>query len=176
MLKCQKKLKSLLDEGIQDIILFGSLVKDGAAKDIDLAVLPGRHFDIQETKQKIRRLIGNKADIQIIDWNSVYSSLWLTLIKEGYSLKKEKYLSELYQIQPMVLYKYSLQSLNAVQKVQFERGIKKILGPENQFIARSVAMIPLSLKNRMMEFLKQWNIYYQSQEYELLPVLRKEEF
>jgi len=36
--------------------------------------------------------------------------------------------------------------------------------------------VPIDLKNEMMEFLKAWDVYYESQEYELLPVLRKGDF
>jgi len=32
------------------------------------------------------------------------------------------------------------------------------------------------MASRFQEFLKSWKIYYESQEYELLPVLRKESF
>ncbi len=75
----------------------------------------------------------------------------------------------------MVLYKYSLQKLTNVQKVQFERGIKNVLGKEGNFLTRSVVLIPIHLKNSMIEFLKTWDIYYECEEYELLPLLRKEE-
>jgi len=127
-------------------------------------------------KKKIKEIIKKETDIQIITFESIHTPLWLTLIKEGFSIKKEKYLHELYHLQPKVLYKYSLQKLTLVQKVQFERGIKMILGSQGTFLTRSVVLIPLTLKNRMMEFLKSWNIYYETQEYELLPIQRKEEW
>ena len=173
--KYQSQLKKLLSEPIQDIILFGSAVKGGSPNDLDLAILTENKSDLTEIKKKIKAILGNKADIQIINLQSIYSSLWLTLIKEGYSLKKGKFFSELYHIDPVVLYKYSIKSLNNVQKVQFERGIKNVLGKEGKFISRAVTLVPMHLNNRMIEFLKQWNIYYEAQEYELLPILRKEE-
>jgi predicted nucleotidyltransferase len=164
-----------LNNKIIDIIIFGSLVKSGSARDIDLAILVEGKTDLIALKKKIRSLVGENADIQVINIQSIYSPLWLTLIKEGYSINKERFFFELYSIQPMILYKYSLSTLNNIQKVQFERGIKMILKKEGRFVARAVALVPIHLKNRMMEFLKQWGIYYESQEYELLPLLRKEE-
>ena len=174
LLKCQSALKSLLKDNIVDFILFGSLVKGGRPRDIDIAVIFRGEADAK-IKIDIQEVLSKPADVQFLEVKSIYSSLWLTLIKEGYSVAKEKYLFELYHMVPQVLYKYSLAELNAVQKVQFERGIKKVLSGTGQFIARSVVLVPIHLKNRMREFLKQWKVYYECQEYELLPTLRKEE-
>jgi len=54
--------------------------------------------------------------------------------------------------------------------------MKNLLAKEGTVLTRSVILVPLQIKNRVQEFLKSWNIYYESQEYELLPVLRKETF
>lgn len=172
----QKKLKKLLNKDLIDIIIFGSFVKEGDANDIDIALLIKEKKDLSSVKKEIKKIINKELDIQIIDIESIYSSIWLTLIKEGFSVRKNKFISHIYKINPSVLYKYSLKKLTNVQKVQFERGLKKVLGTESKILTRSVVLIPLSLKNEMMEFLKNWNIYYESQEYELLPVLRKEIF
>ncbi|OGI64618.1 hypothetical protein A2642_04460 [Candidatus Nomurabacteria bacterium RIFCSPHIGHO2_01_FULL_39_10] len=172
----RKELKKLLNEQLIDIILFGSVVKGGSPKDIDIALMLKDTTNLLTIKKKIKEIIKKETDIQIITFESIHTPLWLTLIKEGFSIKKEKYLHELYHLQPKVLYKYSLQKLTLVQKVQFERGIKMILGSQGTFLTRSVVLIPLTLKNRMMEFLKSWNIYYETQEYELLPIQRKEEW
>lgn len=176
LVTCQKKLKKLLDEELRDIIVFGSLVKGGSAHDVDLALIVKEGADVSEKKKKVRNILGDKADIQVIDWKSIYSPLWLTLIKEGFSIKRGEFIHKLYSLKPQVLYKYSLVKLNPVQKVQFERGIKNVLGKEGKFLSRAVVLIPLEKKAAMMEFLKTWDVYYESQEYELLPVLRKEEF
>ena len=86
------------------------------------------------------------------------------------------FLYELYKIKPMVLYKYSLKKLTNVQKVQFERGLKKTVGKQGVVLTRSVILVPLLLKNEMKSFFENWNIYYETQEYELVPLLRKESF
>ncbi|MFH1063682.1 MAG: nucleotidyltransferase domain-containing protein [Candidatus Woesearchaeota archaeon] len=174
--KYQTRLKGLLDKNIVDIIIFGSFVKQGSARDIDVAILVRDDKDLTDVKKQIRDILNKEADIQIIGLESIHSPIWLTLIKEGFSVKKKTFLRELYGIKPAVLYKYSLKTLTNVQKVQFERGIKKVLGKEGTIIARSVVLVPLQLKGEMMDFLKNWNIYYTCQEYELLPLLRKEEF
>ena len=156
--------------------MFGSFVKDGTAHDIDLALVVKEKKDFLETKKEIKKIIKKETDFQIVDLESIYSPIWLTLIKEGFSVKKNKFLSEIYNIKPAVLYKYSLKKLTNVQKVQFDRGMKNLLSKEGTVLTRSVILIPLQMKNRVQEFLKSWNIYYESQEYELLPLLRKDTF
>ncbi len=175
-MKCQKELKKLLNEELIDIILFGSFVKGGTPQDIDAALVLKDIKNAAILKKKVVGLLKKEPDIHIITLESIYSPLWMTLIKEGFSIRKGRYLSDIYHIQPMVLYKYALKRLTNVQKVQFERGIKYVLGKEGAVLTRSVVLVPLTLKNRMMEFLKSWNVYYESQEYELLPLVRKEEW
>jgi len=172
----QKRLKRLLDENLIDIILFGSFVKEGSANDIDIALILNKKIDINNLNKELKNILKEKLDIQIIDIKSIYSPIWLTLIKEGFSVNKRKFLFEIYGIKPSVLYKYSLKKLNNIQKVQFNRGLKKVLGKEGSLLTRSVIIVPLKMKNDVIEFLKKWDIYYESQEYELMPLLRKEEF
>jgi len=172
----QKRLKKFLNKDLIDIILFGSFVKGGIANDIDVALVVKDRKNFGDIKKKLKDIISENVDIQIIDIGSIHSPIWLTLIKEGFSVGKGKFIHELYKVKPSVLYRYSLKKLNNVQKVQFERGIKNVLDSRGVFLTRSVILVPIEIKNEIIEFLKNWNIYYESQEYELMPVLRKEEF
>jgi predicted nucleotidyltransferase len=172
----QKKLKKLLNDNIMDIILFGSFVKEGNANDVDIAIVVKENQNLLKIKKEIKKIIKKEIDLQVIDLESIYSPLWLTLIKEGFSVKKNKSLAKIYGIKPAMLYKYSLKKLSNVQKVQFNRGLKYLLTNEGTILTRSVILVPLTIDNKTKEFLKSWNIYYESQEYELLPILRKESF
>lgn len=164
-----------MNKDLIDIIIFGSFVKGGSPKDIDIALLLKNKIDISSTKKEIKNIFKIDIDIQLIYLDSIYSPIWLSLIKEGFSVNKNKYLYELYKIKPMALFKYSLEKLNNVQKVQFSRGMKKVLGTKAVILTRSVVLVPINLKNEFIDFLKTWDIYYESKEYELMPVLRKEE-
>jgi predicted nucleotidyltransferase len=172
----QKKLKKLLNKDLIDILIFGSFVRGGSPKDIDLALLLKKKINVSSVKKEFKNIFGLEADVQQIYLDSIYSPIWLSLIKEGFSVKKNKYLFEIYKIKPVVLFKYSLEKLSNVQKVQFSRGIQRVLGKESVILTRSVVLVPIKLKNEFIDFLNNWNIYYESREYELLPVLRKEEF
>jgi len=158
------------------MILFGSFVKGGFAKDIDIAIIRKGEIDVINLKRELRNILNKDADIQVLGIESIYSSLWLTLLKEGYSIKKEAYLHDIYKIRPVVVCKYSLSKLTNVQKVQFERGLKTLMKNQGEYITRSVVIVPIHIKNELEDFLKTWNIYYEAKIYELLPVMRKEEF
>ena len=97
-------------------------------------------------------------------------------MREGFSARKNKFLFEIYKIEPMVLYKYSLKKLNPVQKVQFTRGFKEVLkGTRAKILSRSIVLVPIDRKAEFDEFLNTWNLTYETQNYELFPLLRKDE-
>jgi len=172
-MKYQKELKRLLNNELHDIIVFGSTVKGGIANDFDL-VLIIKSGNALDYKKKIRSIVKN-ADLEVFNYKVLYTPFILTLIKEGFSIRENKYLSDIYKIKPSVLFKFSLKKLTNVQKVQFDRGLKNVLS-EGVVLTRSVILVPMKIKSEIMDFLKNWNIYYESQEYELLPLMRKEVF
>ena len=159
---------------IDDIIVFGSIVKGSSEpKDLDVALILKNDTDIVKIKDKIREISKN-VDIEII--NSIYDPLWIVLMREGFSVKKNKFLFEMYKLEPIVLYKYSLKKLNPVQKVQFTRGLKSILKDTNaKILSRSIVLIPLNKRVEFDEFLLTWDLTYETQNYELFPILRKGE-
>ena len=159
---------------IDDIIIFGSIVKGSSEpRDLDVALLLKNESDIKQIKEHIR-LISKDVDIEIID--SIHNSLWIVLIREGFSVRKNKFLFEIYKIEPVVLYKYSLVKLTPVQKVQFTRGLKEVLkGTKAKILSRSIVLVPLNKRVEFDEFLSTWNLSYETQNYELFPILRKGE-
>lgn len=170
------KLRELLNKHktIDDIIVFGSIVKGSSEpKDLDTALLLKNESDIKQIKEDTR-LISKDADIEIID--SIYNPLWIVLIREGFSVRKNKFLFEIYKIEPVVLYRYSLKKLNAIQKVQFTRGFKAILKDTRaKILSRSIVLVPFNKKIEFDGFLSTWNLTYETQNYELFPILRKGE-
>ena len=170
------KLRELLSnyKTIEDIIVFGSIVKGSSEpKDLDIALMLKNESEVKNIKEDIRT-ISKDADIEII--GSIYNPLWIVLMREGFSARKNKFLFEIYKIEPMVLYKYSLKKLNPVQKVQFTRGFKEVLkGTRAKILSRSIVLVPIDRKAEFDEFLNTWNLTYETQNYELFPLLRKDE-
>ena len=171
-----QKLRKLLGKykTVEDIIVFGSIVKGSSEpRDVDIALLLKNENDVGKIKEEIRTTIKN-ADIEII--NSIYNPLWVVLIREGFSISKNKFLIEIYKLEPVVLYKYSLKKLDAVKKVQFTRGLKRVLeDTKARILSRSVVLVPINKKIEFDEFLSTWNLIYETQSYELFPILRKGE-
>ncbi|MBI5072302.1 nucleotidyltransferase domain-containing protein [Candidatus Woesearchaeota archaeon] len=171
-----KKLKLLLakNKDIIDIILFGSFVKGkGNASDIDIAVLSEVSIDRLKMKKELEVLLGKKIDLQIVTLHDYSKSIWIALIREGFSVKHDVFLHQLYKIEPLVLYKYSLKELTASKKVMFERALKNFAGIQR--ISNRVILVPIGKSEEFNDFLKIWNIDFDAREYGLLPLMRKEE-
>lgn len=170
MKQLAKKLKKFLkNENIVDILIFGSSVK-GKIKvnDLDLAILVNSSVNINE---EIRSIFDD-VDVNYFDISKYDSPLWITLIKEGYSVKHNQYLHEVYKIKPSKLFKYSLKELTNSKKVMFERAIKKF-----KFInklSNRVVLVPINHSDEFEDFLKLWGLDIETEEYALLPLLRKD--
>jgi len=172
MKQLARKLKILLKNNkIVDIVLFGSFAKGKInSKDIDIIVLTEKYD--KSIKDKINQISKKKKNIQFISIKDYDHYIWLTLIKEGFSIKHMKYLFEIYKIKPMVLFKYSLKQLPISKKVMFERAIKTFNNITK--LSNRVVLVPIKESSDFSDFLKNWKIDIDSQEYELLPLVRKE--
>ena len=167
------KLRKLLkDKGIVDVLIIGSSVKGKVNPgDIDIIVLCNKKDTV--IKERIKEIIGSKADIQLITIHEYDKFIWLAIIREGYSVKHNDYLFNKYGIKPIVLYKYSLKSLSNSKKVMFERAIKNFKNIER--LSNRVVLVPIQISSDFSDFLRNWEIDIDSQEYNLLPLVRKEE-
>jgi predicted nucleotidyltransferase len=172
-----KKLKIYLQKNKEliDIIIFGSYVKNkGKANDIDIAMLSeNKDVDKQELKKQIEQISNKTADIQILTLHDYGKFLWLTLIKEGFSIKHNKYLHQLYGIKPVILYFYSLKQLPISKKVMFERALKNFKNIEK--LSNRVVLVPIQYSGEFSDLLRYWDIDVEAKEYALLPLVRKEE-
>lgn len=174
------KLKKLLNknENIIDLIIFGSLSKNKLkVMDIDIALLTKSKTNLKtdEIKRQIEEIIPAKEiDLQLFDIENYDRFLWITLIREGFSVKHNKYLHQVYGIVPVILYKYSLKKLTASQKVMFERAIKNF--QDITKLSNRVVLVPITVSDQFEDFLRSWNLDLDSQEYGLLPLVRKEDF
>ena len=166
-----KKLKILLkNEEIIDIIIFGSKSKNKISpKDIDIAVL------LKEKKKEFKEMVLSvvpNADVQLISIEDIHKNIFITLLKEGFSVRRNDYMHNIYGFKPVKLYKYSLKQLTPSKKVMFERGIKTIKGLKRQ--SNSVVLVPIEHTGEFEDFLRQWELDIDTKEYELMPILRKE--
>ncbi len=163
-----KKLRKLLSKEILDIIIFGSLPKGKLRpSDIDLAVITNYSGDIKERIKKIEE----KADIQIVDIAKYDSFLIVTILREGYSVKHKDYLHNILKLKPYVLYKYSLKELTNSKKVMFDRAIKNFNGITK--LSNRVVLVPVDKSSEFSDFLRSWDLDIDTDEYHLMPLVRK---
>lgn len=172
MKKSLKKLLKSYGKQVSDIILFGSAAREeDSYADIDIAAI----FPEQDIKtiEQVRGKICNLSEKIHFNWltldSMLESSLLPTLIEEGFSLKKGKYIHEILGYTPMVLFSYGIAHLNASKKTLFsyalhgqkgKTGILKLLtGTE---FGRSAVMIPVKHAREFKDFLEQWEANYQA--------------
>lgn len=160
---------------IIDFVLFGSTVKGKInASDLDIAVISKEMIERGTVKTELEQTLRKKVDLQIVTINDYDKFIWITLLREGYSVKHQQYIYERQGIKPVVLYKYSLKPLGASKKVMFERALKNFKSVER--LSNRVIIVPIRISGEFSDFLKHWDIDLESQEYGLLPLVRKEEF
>ncbi|HLC80422.1 MAG TPA: nucleotidyltransferase domain-containing protein [Candidatus Nanoarchaeia archaeon] len=172
-----QKLKKALErhKEIIDFVLFGSTVKGKInASDLDIAVISKGMIERGTVKKEIEQTLQKKIDLQVVTIDDYDKFIWITLLREGYSVKNQQYIYERQGIKPVVLYKYSLKPLGASKKVMFERALKNFKGVAR--LSNRVVIVPVKISREFSDFLKHWDIDLESQEYGLLPLVRKEEF
>ena len=134
--------KVLNDKEVHDVIIFGSFIK-GKTKpeDIDIAIISDRE------KFKIKGF-----HISVISINDFFKPVGLinTLLREGYSLIRNKSFSEVYGFKNQCLFKYELSDLPASKKVQvvnFLRGRRDekglVLEKGGEWISNQVFLCPV---------------------------------
>lgn len=158
----KNKLKSFLkDKEILEVLLFGSAIKGKAnPKDIDAALI---------TKKEINPKI-NGMHISVISPEEFFSkipALANTLLREGYSLKNNKFLAELLQFQNKVLFIYELKNLSASNKVKIVnilRGKASNAGMVEEYngkwLANQVFFVPVSASYLFENFFTNNSIKY----------------
>jgi len=150
LLEIKKKLKKLLtDKNIQEIVLFGSFVKGKVEpKDIDIAIiLNKKEFDLNKENSNLQGF-----HVSFLDFEDFFkpTSLIRTLFREGYSLKNNKYFSEVYGFKNRCLFRYELTGLTSSEKVitvNFLRGKNKekglVLDKQGEWISNQVFLCPV---------------------------------
>jgi len=109
--KIKNKLKELInDKNVYDVVLFGSSVKGkNIPRDIDIAIISEK--DVEDIKGF------HVSRLNIRDFSKPVS-LVKTLLREGYSLKKNMAFAEVYGFKNKCLFKYDLRGLSSSEKVK----------------------------------------------------------
>lgn len=165
----KSKLKNLLlSKEVIDIIIFGSAIKGKAIPgDIDIAVILYKEPS-EELHKKISLIKG--FHISIITAKEFFinpPSIVHTLIREGYSIKSRKFISENFDFSNKAMYIYVLTSLspsNKVRLVNILRGKKGEKGlvesSKGKWIANRVFIIPISAEKIFDELFDNFGVNF----------------
>ncbi|MDI6736931.1 MAG: nucleotidyltransferase domain-containing protein [Nanoarchaeota archaeon] len=145
----RNKLKNVLkDKDVYDIILFGSFAKGKAEpNDIDIAVISGKDTKYSIGGFHISRL---KPEDFVLNPPSLVN----TLLREGYSLKKNRPFCEDYRFIAKAMFAYELKGMapsakvmavNALRGKAGEKGLVEQKG--GYWLANQVFAVPVSEEN-----------------------------
>lgn len=122
---------------------------------------------IQEIEKKLQKSI----EVHIIKtkYRNLFEDvmLWKTLLHEGYSVRKQQYLAELFQMQSFFLFTYNLKNIpltkkqifsHALQGTKTHKGILKQCNGEK--VGRSAVLVPEEKAEEIRAFLETWNVIY----------------
>lgn len=168
-MELKQNLKKILKkyDSIKYIIIFGSYVKGREdPKDIDLALIVTEK-DLKLLDLIKKELITDKIHLEFINLEDIFfNSLFLSLINEGYSIKKDKFVREILNIRPMKLYAYNLKHLNKSKKTLFgialKHTLKKIKGEK---VSIGSVLIPINQVSYFEDFMDVWGMRYKTKEW-----------
>lgn len=152
---------------IFDVVLFGSVLK-GKWKpgDIDVCIVLSEKADPKEI-EVISREFPIEVHLTHVLLTELYSqSLWLTLLHEGFSLIRNKYLYKIFGMEPWIIFSYNLITLKPVEKSRFSHalfgraheGIFYKLG--GKILGKGSIMVPVKHSEEIREVLERWHIDY----------------
>ncbi len=169
--KLRNILKNEIKENIIDIFIIGSSLKNKIMpRDLDIIVM-FREKDLKNAEEKLFE-IKEKGDIPKIHIEPVFAddilaeNIALTIMHEGFSIKRNKFLSEFIKIKPYSIFSFNLENLSRVDKVRFAQslyGRKKdgLLYSESGIsLGHGSFMTPVEKEEIFKELMKTWKIDY----------------
>lgn len=174
--KISKKTKKFYKEDIlSDIIIIGSSLKDKKKpNDIDFMIILNykKYEKIEKLIPKIRDELSIEIPLEKIHISPIYTEdlftekIFQAILHEGFSLKHNRYISELIGFNSQSLFSFSLDNLSNSKKVQFSyalhgRNKDGLLEQEKgKSLGKGVFIIPIIKEELFKELLKKWNIKY----------------
>ena len=168
--KFQSRLKALHKKHkkiIFDIVLFGSSMRGKyKPEDTDIAII----FREKISNDKIHSITGSLKNYhaEYLFLDELYSEpLWQTLLSEGFSISKKKFLHEIFGMKSWFLFTYDLSSFPKTEKSKFshaifgrkiETGLLKELGGKP--LGRGSLIVPVQNADKMREILDRWKVNY----------------
>jgi len=175
-----KRLKSKLkyylkNKNIIDIVLIGSFLKDKEKpRDIDIIIIfTEKNYKIIEElafqiKEGLSEIVKNKEiHIEpIIIHNLFKEKIFSSILHEGFSIKNNKYFSELTGFNAFSLFTFSLNNLSKIEKVKFSQALygRKNNGllyeEKGKPLGKGSFIVPIQKQELFKEMLNKWKVKY----------------
>ena len=165
MKSIKNKLKKIInDRNFLDVILFGSAIKGKTIpSDIDIAIISEKEVNKELFEPKDFHF----SFLSPSDFFKKRITLLNTLFREGYSLKFNKFFSELYGFKNLVLFVYELRGISNSKKVKIVNALrgkanKKGMVSEKggNWLANQVFFIPIGSEYLFEKFFINFEIKF----------------
>ena len=169
--KLRNILKNKIKKNIIDIFIIGSALKNKFhPNDLDILVL-FREKNLKEVEEmlfEIKESIDNRdVHIEPIFADNLFEEkITLTVFHEGFSIKKNKFISDLIKLNSLSIFSFNLENLSKIDKVRFAQalyGRKKdgLLYLEKGIVlGQGSFMVNVKREEIFKEFMKKWKIKY----------------
>lgn len=143
----------------EDFYIFGSFVKGKfRPSDIDIALITNKKdFELLSNVLKELKEYAN-LHIEMFLFKEIFTEpIWKSLLSEGFSVKKGRYLRDLMEIKSGVLYRYSLKKMNRSEKTMFNRAFTGELKiTKGTTVSAGSVIIPIEQEKEFDDFLGDW--------------------
>lgn len=145
---------------VKDFYIFGSFVKGRfRPSDIDIALI---------TYEKDFKLLSNVLNelkeyhnlhVEMFLFKEIFTEpVWKSLLSEGFSIRKNKYLKDLMGVKSGVLYSYSLKKMNRSEKTMFNRAFTgELKTTKGSTVSAGSVIIPIEEEKEFDDFLDCWD-------------------
>ncbi len=153
-------------EKIFDIVLFGSIVKGKSfSEDIDICVIFKNKEDMTILKEISSINTEIKLHVTRLSLNELYTEkLWLTILREGFSIIHNKTIIEILNLEAYGLYTYNLTNIkNKSRFSQILKGYKStsmIEKVNGKLLKPGVILVPIKKVEEFRSFLENWKVKY----------------
>lgn len=183
----QKEIKEFYSENssfLEDIVLYGSVVRGSEPRDLDLLLLLNERKRDKDLSYRLKRIIekeGIEVDIREKRLRGIFDPNFLpggSIVLEGYSLISDEFLAEKLNIKNYTLFKYGLENMDRNMKTKYNyalkgredsKGVLEELGGEH--LSSGTVLVPIPKTEEFKGFLERWGIDYEEYRLGMKPVL-----
>lgn len=109
--------------------------------------------------KEIYKKLGRGFHINIVLFKNLYSEpIWKTLLLEGFSVKKNKFLRDVIHVKSVEIFSYKIDKMTASEKTQFNRGFNTVLDETKGFkIGAGSVVVPEEQSGKFFDFFLRWD-------------------